>query len=132
MEYGLYVFGILIIIAFLLTIGLRLSMAFAALTIGKSLKFGTSWDMTRKNTFRLLAATLGGAIPLLGVVTGLLWAAKYYFQIDLLAGTAPEANMIYIFVLVCSSILTLPMAVLCSLSSTFYRHCGCAEFRESM
>ncbi len=132
MEYALYIFGILIIFSFLLLIALRLSMAFSSLTIGKSLRFTTSWDMTRKNTFRMLAATLTGGLPLIGIVALLLWAAKYYFQIDLLAGTAPEPEAIYIFVLICSPILTLPMAILCSLASTFYRHCGCAEFRESL
>lgn len=131
MEYALYIFGILCIITFLLTIALRLSLAFSSLTIGKSLHFGTSWDMTSKNTFRMLASTLGGSIPLLGIVIGLLWAAKYYLQIDLYAGTAPEPHMIYSFVLICSPLLTLPIAILCSLASTFYRHCGCAEFRES-
>ncbi|MCF6195169.1 MAG: hypothetical protein L3J50_00590 [Emcibacter sp.] len=131
MEYALYVFGILVVLSFLLLIGLRFSMAFSSLTIGKSLRFTTSWRMTRKNTFRMLAATLGGGLPLLGVVIGTLWLADYFFQIDLLAGTAPEPNMIYIFVLVMAPVLTLPMAILCSLTSTFYRHCGCADFRES-
>ncbi len=132
MEYALYVFGIVVILCLLLIIALRLSMAFSSLTIGKSLRFTTSWNMTRKNTFRMMAATLGGVLPLLGIVAALLWGARYYFQIDLVAGTAPETEMIYIFVLVCSPILTLPLAILCSLASTFYRHCGCAEFRESM
>ncbi|NOZ65491.1 MAG: hypothetical protein GXP00_03175 [Alphaproteobacteria bacterium] len=131
MEYALYVFGILVVLSFLLLIGLRFSMAFSSLTIGKSLRFTTSWRMTRKNTFRMLAATLGGGLPLLGVVIGTLWLADYFFQIDLLAGTAPEPNMIYIFVLLAAPVLTLPMAILCSLTSTFYRHCGCADFRES-
>lgn len=131
MEYALYVFGLLVILTFLLGLALRLSMAFSSLTIGKSLRFTTSWDMTRKNTFRMLAATLGGGIPLLGLMAALLWAAKYYFQIDLMAGTAPEPDMIYIFILASSPILTLPLAISCSLASTFYRHCGCAEFRES-
>ncbi len=131
MEYALYIFGILVVLSFLLLIGLRLSMAFSSLTIGKSLRFTTSWRMTRKNTFRMLAATLGGGLPLLGVVIGTLWLADHFFQIDLLAGTAPEPNMIYIFVLVAAPVLTLPIAILCSLTSTFYRHCGCADFRES-
>jgi hypothetical protein len=131
MEYALYVLGILVVLSFLLLIGLRLSMAFSSLTIGKTLRFTTSWRMTRKNTFRMLAATLGGGLPLLGVVIGTLWLADHFFQIDLLAGTAPEPNMIYIFVLVAAPVLTLPIAILCSLTSTFYRHCGCADFRES-
>ncbi|VAV95557.1 hypothetical protein MNBD_ALPHA02-397 [hydrothermal vent metagenome] len=130
-EYALYVFGIFVVLSFLLLIGLRFSMAFSSLTIGKSLRFTTSWQMTRKNTFRMLAATLGGGLPLLGVVIAVLWLANHFFQIDLLTGSAPEPNMIYIFVLVAAPILTLPMAILCSLTSTFYRHCGCADFRES-
>lgn len=130
MEFALYIFGMIVLLSFLLLIALRLSIAFSALAIGKSLRFTTSWNMTRKNTFRMLTATLGGWLPLLGVVAGLLWAAKYYFQIDLLAGTAPQQDMIYSFVLVCSPVLTLPVAILCSLTSTFYRHCRCAEFSE--
>lgn len=132
MEYALYAFGIFIILSFLLGLALRLSAAFSSLTIGKSLRFSTSWHMTRRNTFRMLAATLGGGIPFLGIEAALIWGAKYYFQIDLLAGTAAEPDMIYIFVLGFSPVLTLPVAILCSLTSTFYRHCGCAEFRESM
>ncbi|PCJ39557.1 MAG: hypothetical protein COA81_10120 [Alphaproteobacteria bacterium] len=131
MEYALYVFGILVVLSFLLLIGLRFSMAFSSLTIGKSLRFTTSWRMTRKNTFRMLVATLAGGLPLLGVVITVLWLANRFFQIDLLAGTAPEPDMIYIFVLLAAPVLTLPMAILCSLTSTFYRHCGCADFRES-
>ncbi len=131
MEYALYVFGILVVLSFLLLIGLRFSMAFSSLTIGKSLRFTTSWRMTRKNTFRMLVATLAGGLPLLGVVIMVLWLANHFFQIDLLAGTAPEPDMIYIFVLLAAPVLTLPMAILCSLTSTFYRHCGCADFRES-
>lgn len=132
MEYALYMVGIIIIFSFLLIIALRFSMAFSSLTIGKSLRFTTSWQMTRKNTFRMLVATFAGGIPLIIVEAVVLWAARYYFNIDLLAGTAPDPDMIYIFVLVASPILTLPMAILCSLMSTFYRHCGCAEFRETM
>ena len=130
-EYILYVFAIMIVAAFLLIIALRFSMAFSSLTIGKSLRFTTSWDMTRKNTLAMLAATLGGGIPLMVVVVAVIRAADHYCQIDLLAGTAPDPDMIYIFVLLASPVLALPVAILCSLTSTFYRHCGCAEFRES-
>lgn len=130
-EYILYVFAIMIVAAFLLIIALRFSMAFSSLTIGKSLRFTTSWDMTRKNTLAMLAATFGGGIPLMLVVVAVIRAADHYCQIDLLAGTAPDPDMIYIFVLLASPILALPVAILCSLTSTFYRHCGCAEFRES-
>lgn len=132
MEYALYIFGIFIVLTFLLIIALRFSMAFSSLTIGKSLRFTTSWKMTRKNTFRMLVATLLGCMPLIGVVVATLWAANYYYQIDLLAGTAPDPEMIYIFVLLASPVLALPVAILCSLASTFYRHCGCAEFQEGM
>jgi len=131
-EYALYIFGILVVFSFLLIVALRLSMAFSALTIGKKLSFRTSWRITRKNTFRMLAATLGGGIPLLAVEAVVLWGAKYYFQVDLMAGTAPSPDMIYIFVLVFAPILALPLAILCSLASSFYRHCGCEEFRQSM
>ncbi|NOZ42665.1 MAG: hypothetical protein GXP02_05810 [Alphaproteobacteria bacterium] len=130
-EYALYIFALLVVFTFLLVIALRLSMAFSSLTIGKSLDFTTSWRITRKNTFCMLAATLGGGIPLLAVEALLLWAADHYFQIDLLAGTAPDPDMIYIFVLVSAPVLTLPMAILCSLTSSFYRHCGCADLMES-
>lgn len=130
-EYALYIFAILSILTFLLIIALRLSMAFSSLTIGKSLSFTTSWQITRKNTLRMLMATLGGGIPLLVIETAVLWGAKYYFRIDLLSGTAPDPDMIYIFVLVFSPVLTLPVAILCSLTSSFYRHCGCADFRET-
>lgn len=131
-EYALYIFAILVIITFLLIIALRLSMAFSSLTIGKPLSFTTSWHITRTNTLPMLTATLGGGIPLLIIETAVLWAAKYYFHIDLIAGTAPDPDMIYIFVLAFSPVLALPMAILCSLASSFYRHCGCAEFRESL
>ncbi|PCI46990.1 MAG: hypothetical protein COB49_07760 [Alphaproteobacteria bacterium] len=131
MEYALYIFGIFVICSFLLGLALRLSMAFSSLTIGKKLSYTASWCLTRRNTFRMLAATLIGGIPLLGIEAALVWGGKYYFHIDLLAATAPEPDMIYIFVLLSSPLLTLPVAILCSLASTFYRHCGCADFRES-
>jgi len=132
MEYALYLFGMLVILSFFLVIGLRFSLAFSSLTIGKPLRFTTSWGLTRKNTFRMLAAAIGGGLPLLVTAVAVLWAADTYFQIDLLAGTAPDPDMIYIFVLVAAPVLTLPMAILCSLTSTFYRHCGCADYRESL
>jgi len=129
-EYILYILAFVIILSFLLIIALRFSMAFSSLTIGKSLRLTTSWRMTRKNTFRMLLATFIGSLPVGSAVIILLWAANHYFHIDLLAGTAPNPDMVYIFVLLFSPMLTLPLAFLCALTSTFYRHCGCAEYRE--
>jgi len=131
LEYALYSLGIILVISFLLLIALRFSMAFASQAIGKSMRLTTSWRITRQNTFRMLVATCLGALPLLGLQVITLGAAKYYLQIDIFSGSAPEPYMIYLFVLIFSPILTSPLAILCSLSSTFYRHCGCAEFRES-
>lgn len=130
-EYTLYMVAILLVLVFLLTIGLRFSMAFSSLTIGKSLRFTASWRLTRKNTFRMLIAALFSGLPVTAPAIGALWLANHYFQIDLLAHTAPDPEMIYIFILIAAPILTLPLATLCSLTSTFYRHCGCADFRES-
>ena len=129
-EYTLYMVAIIVVLVFLLTIALRFSMAFSSLTIGKSLRFTASWRLTRKNTFRMLLATLFGGLPLATIAVATLLFANHYFQIDLLAHTAPDPDMIYIFILITAPILTLPLAILCSLTSTFYRHCGCAEFRE--
>lgn len=131
-EYALYSVGSLIVICFLLIIALRLSMAFASQAIGKSLGFTTSWRMTRKNTLRMLIATLLAAAPLL-ILDGLvIWAAQHYLQIDLINGTAPNQDMMYLFVFAVAPVLSLPLAALCSLTSSFYRHCGCAEFRSSL
>ncbi len=131
LEYALYIIGLLTVISFLIPIFLRFSMAFSAQAIGKSLGFITSWDITRKNTFRMLGATLIGFLPIVAIVALVLWGGNHYLDIDLLAGTAPDPDMIYNFVLVFSPFLTLPLAIFCSLTSTFYRHCGCAEFKAS-
>lgn len=135
MEYALYASGLLALIFFLLIISLRFSLAFSSLTIGKPLRFTTSWRMTRKNTFRMLITTLLSSLPIAGIYSVLLWVAEYYFNIDLLAGTAQnpdmDPDMIYIFILIFAPLLSLPLATLCSLTSTFYRHCGCPEFSES-
>ncbi len=131
LEYALYIFGVIIILSFLMIISLRLSMTFSALTIGKPLRFTTSWRMTRRNTLPMLLATFIGGVPLVAVDIALLRAAEYYLDIDLWAGTAPDPEMIYIFVLVAAPVLTLPLAILCSLTSAFYRHCGCAEYSEN-
>lgn len=131
MEYALYTLGLLTVIGFLVPISLRFSMAFSAQAIGKSLGFGISWDITRRNTFRMLLATLVGFLPVVALVGLTLWAAKHYWGIDLFAGTAPEMDLIYKFVLIFSPILTLPMAIFCSLTSTFYRHCGCADVKST-
>ncbi|MCF6215354.1 MAG: hypothetical protein L3J58_04175 [Emcibacter sp.] len=130
MEYALYAFGLLAMVLFLLIISLRFSLAFSSLSIGKPLRFTTSWFMTRKNTFRMLIATLLSSLPILAIYSVLLWAAEYYFNIDLLAGTAQSSDMMYIFILIFAPILSLPLATYCSLTSTFYRHCGCPEFSE--
>ncbi|VAX07540.1 hypothetical protein MNBD_ALPHA03-1474 [hydrothermal vent metagenome] len=134
MEYALYASGLLAMVIFLLIFSLRFSLAFSSLTIGKSLRFTTSWRMTRKNTFRMLITTLLTGLPILAIYSVLLWAAKYYFNLDLLAGTAQnpdmDPDMIYIFILVFAPLLSLPLATFCSLTSTFYRHCGCPEFSE--
>ncbi len=129
-EYMLYATAIIIILLFLLIISLRLSMAFSAQTIGKKLGFTTSWRITRKNTFRMLFVTLFGCIPMIALAYLLTWSGNHFFEIDLLSISAPEHHMIYSFILVTSPILTLPLAILCSLTSSFYRHCGCAEVRE--
>lgn len=129
-EYALYIFGILIVLSVLLLIALRLSMAFSSHAIGKSMRFTTSWQITSKNTFRMLVTTLIGVAPLGLIQVTVIWAGNYFFHIDLLSGTAPSSQMIYSFVLVFSPLLALPLAILCSLTSTFYRHCGCAELRE--
>lgn len=131
LEYALYILGAVILICFLVIVALRLSMAFSAQAIGKSLGFITSWRMTRRNTFRMLAAALIGGLPLLALDAALLRLAETLFRIDLLAGTAPEPYMIYLFVLLFAPVLALPLALLCSLTASFYRHCGCAEFREN-
>ncbi len=130
-EYALYIFGIMVVLSFILLIALRLSMAFSSHAIGKSMRFTTSWQITRKNTFRMLAATLIGSAPLGLIQVIVIWAGNYFYGIDLLAGAAPSPYMIYSFVLVSSPLLALPLAILCSLTSTFYRHCGCAEIRET-
>jgi len=131
MEYALYASGLCVMVGFLLIIALRFSLAFSSLSIGKSLRFTTSWRMTRKNTFRMLFTTLLSSVPILGIYAVLLWAANHYFKNDLLAGAAPNPDVIYIFILIFAPILSLPLATFCSLISTFYRHCGCAEFSET-
>ncbi|PHZ84393.1 hypothetical protein [Paremcibacter congregatus] len=132
MEAALYSIGALIVVCFLLIIGLRLSMAFAAQSIGKTLGFTVSWRMTRKNTFRMLIATILVISPLLALDGALIWAADHFWQIDLINGTAPNPDMMYLFVYLTAPLITLPLAALCSLTSSFYRHCGCAEFRSSL
>ncbi|MCF8474689.1 MAG: hypothetical protein K9G26_08335 [Emcibacter sp.] len=129
-EYVLYVVGLLVLLTFLMVVALRLSMAFSALSIGKTLGFTTSWRITRKNTFRMLIATLLGIIPLLGINIFILWAIKYFFFVDILSGTAENITLIYIFVLLFSPILSLPIALLCSLTTRFYRHCGCEMLKK--
>lgn len=128
-ELLLYIFIGLDIFCFLLLVGLRFSMAFSAVAIGKKIGFTTSWRMTRKNTFRMLEATLLGGLPMIILLGAVMTGARVFMDIDLIAGTAPDQDMIYYFVLVTAPLLTLPVAILCSLTSTFYRHCGCAEYR---
>ena len=92
LEYALYIIGLLTVISFLIPIFLRFSMAFSAQAIGKSLGFITSWDITRKNTFRMLGATLIGFLPIVAIVALVLWGGNHYLDIDLLVARSTFAS----------------------------------------
>lgn len=130
-EYMLYTAGIFIFFSLIAIASIRFSMAFSSQSIGKKLGFITSWKLTRRNTTSMLLSCILILIPLTLVSIFTLSAAKIFWQIDLIAGTAPSPDSAYYYILLAAPLLCLPIAGFCSLTSAFYRHCGCADYWDS-
>jgi len=126
-EYLLYTTGFFIFFCLIAIAIIRFSMAYSSLSIGKKLGFRTSWQLTRRNTASMFLSMVVMLAPLVLISLLTLWAANVIWNIDLFSGDVMNNDLAYYYILFTSPLLCLPIAGFCSLTSTFYRHCGCAD-----
>ncbi|MFC7048251.1 hypothetical protein [Emcibacter nanhaiensis] len=129
-ELAVYLAAAVVLFLLTLAIGLRLSLAFSAQSIGKRLGFRSSWDLTRSLTGHMLLSVLAGLILPVGLVLLLRLLVLSLFGLDILSGLAMAPKQIFILIFALSPLMSLPLAYLCSQTSVFYRNCGAWDFRE--
>ncbi|WP_417316759.1 hypothetical protein [Emcibacter sp.] len=130
LELTVYLSAAAIISLLGLAIGLRLSLAFAAQSIGKTLSFRSSWDLTRTLTGHMLFSLLIGVIPSLGIVTAVQFIVLRLTGLDLFAGWAGGREEQFLMIFALSPLMSLPLAFACAQTSVFYRNCGACDFQE--
>lgn len=120
-ELFLYTAGLVLVVTFVTLIAMRFSLVFSARSIGKALGFRTSWCLTRVNSWRMLIAATLTTFP---AVT------CFYLLVITIHAFGPNSRLLYLLVLLLAPLLTSPLALFCSLTSVFYRHCGAETHRE--